>query len=147
MVVPFPNPPYTLYPQHLAAPLVSTAHVRRMPAVMEATPDDKPVTGAGTTESMMEPFPSSPFRFNPQHFAAPLVSTAHVCVSPALICFTVPAPLPPVTASVRVVMAVAPVLSRTVARTVAIPPVVGVPAMAPLLLRVSPVGRPVAVQV
>jgi hypothetical protein len=40
------------------------------------TPDVKPVTDTGVDDAAVEPLPSCPLSFTPQHFAAP-ETTAH----------------------------------------------------------------------
>jgi hypothetical protein len=66
-----------------AAPVV-IAQLRLPPAETEATFEESPVTPTGVVVDTVEPVPSSPVSFRPQHFAAlfgPV--TAHVCRNPA----------------------------------------------------------------
>ena len=55
-----PNWPLELYPQHVAPPVVVTAHAWAMPAEMEATPLPRPYTGTGTWDWVTVPSPSRP---------------------------------------------------------------------------------------
>ena len=59
VVVPFPNCPVLLLPQHLTAPPVTIAHVWLSPAVIDVAPV-RPVTATGVAESVVVPFPNSP---------------------------------------------------------------------------------------
>jgi hypothetical protein len=90
VVEPLPSCPLVLSPQHFAAP-ATTAHAELLllpdeyiePAALETdtavTPDDKPVTDTGVLDEVVEPLPSCPLSFAPQHFTAP-DTTAHADV-------------------------------------------------------------------
>src|SRR5580693_7226994 len=75
---PFPSCPSRLPPQHWTPPDMVTAQVwldpreSPPPAVMAETPDVRPVTGAGTLPSIVEPLPSWPCSSSPQHQTAPI---------------------------------------------------------------------------
>ena len=77
-IVPSPTCPYVLSPQHFRSPLVSNAHVFRIPVVRASTVDGKFCTVTGTDESLLLPVPSWPPKFQPQHCTAPETSSAHV---------------------------------------------------------------------
>ena len=86
VVVPSPSWPHALYPQHFKLLPVTVAHVdRELLASIEMTPLLSPATLTGTLLLLLVPSPSSPSLLRPQHFAAPVVSTAHVCSQPAAI--------------------------------------------------------------
>jgi hypothetical protein len=55
--VPSPSCPYTLSPQHIAAPSL-VPHVLICPADSTVTPDVIPTTGKGTNESFIVPSPN-----------------------------------------------------------------------------------------
>src|SRR5207248_5700297 len=84
VVLPLPNCPDALSPQHLAAPLAKSAHEWFPPAAI-ATAVMNPLTTTGVDASVVVPFPNSPFPLLPQHFAVPLAKSAHAWFPPALI--------------------------------------------------------------
>ena len=53
------------------------------PAETEVAPLPRPTTSTGVRLFALLALPSWPFMFRPQHFTAPAVVTAHVCVPPA----------------------------------------------------------------
>jgi hypothetical protein len=57
LVVPSPNSPCELLPQHFSAPS-ATAHVEFSPAVIAVTPLVSPVTCTGELESVLVPSPN-----------------------------------------------------------------------------------------
>ena len=76
VVVPFPNSPWLLSPQHFAVPLAKSAHEWMTPAETAAA-FDTPVTGTGVDELVVVPLPNSPKLLSPQHFAVPFANNAH----------------------------------------------------------------------
>ncbi len=58
-VVPFPNWPLLLYPQHFAVPFANRAHEWPAPAEI-ATALNRPLTTTGSDESVVVPFPNAP---------------------------------------------------------------------------------------
>ena len=56
--VPSPSCPLTLFPQHVAPPLVVRAHVWMYPAEILDTPDERPETLTGVELLVLVPFPS-----------------------------------------------------------------------------------------
>ena len=98
LLVPSPNSPQALKPQHLTAPPVVRAHEwLSAPAETEATPEPNPTTSTGVVELVVElvevPFPRPPALLFPQHLAAPLVVRAQVTSYPAVTVAT-PEPKP-----------------------------------------------------
>jgi hypothetical protein len=61
VVVPFPNCPEELKPQHLANPFVNNAHEKYSPAEI-ATERKRSLTTTGVDELVVVPFPNSPSR-------------------------------------------------------------------------------------
>ena len=56
-----------------------------------------PETSTGVDECVVDPLPSCPTQFGPQHAAVPLSRTAHVCPPPVLMSVMVrPVTAPPV---------------------------------------------------
>src|SRR5205823_4013889 len=82
VVVPSPNCPYVLFPQHCTPPL-TRAHVWWCPAAITVTPDVSPTTSTGLLRSVVVPSPSCPSELDPQHFTPPPVVRAHVWYCPA----------------------------------------------------------------
>src|SRR3989344_4588787 len=86
LVVPFPNWPFALLPQHLATPDV-TAQAKETPVPAPTprllTPDVRPETCTGTEELRFPPFPNVPSPLLPQHVTAPAVDSAHACAEPS----------------------------------------------------------------
>src|SRR5690606_12607607 len=80
--------PQLLLPQHLTPPPLVRAQVWPSPAAIAATPLESPLTSTGTWRSVLLLSPSSPYSFEPQHFAPPLPVTAQVWKRPALIAIT-----------------------------------------------------------
>lgn len=79
VLVPSPSCPEAFAPQHWTCRLGTIAQVvGSLPAAMANVPDDRPVTAVGVSRWVVVPSPTSPALFNPQHFAAPLVSSAQV---------------------------------------------------------------------
>jgi hypothetical protein len=64
--VPLPG----VLPQHLRPPDVVRAQLRLPPAETAATFEDSPETPTGVELDDVDPVPSSPASFHPQHFAA-----------------------------------------------------------------------------
>ena len=60
-VVPSPRCPYVLSPQHVRAPVASSAHVCHRPAVMAVTSLESPVTAVGVARLAVELSPSCPY--------------------------------------------------------------------------------------
>src|SRR5690606_12093151 len=85
---PSPSWPQLLLPQHLTPPPLVRAQVWPSPAAIAATPLESPLTSTGTWRSVLLLSPSSPYSFEPQHFAPPLPVTAQVWKRPALIAIT-----------------------------------------------------------
>src|SRR5688572_26747000 len=63
--------------------LQPAASSTRPPVVIPTTPLVSPVTSKGVNRSVVEPSPSCPEAFSPQHFTPPDVVTAHECPPPA----------------------------------------------------------------
>lgn len=88
VVVPVPSWPLALLPQQRTPPEVSTAQVWVPPAETDTTPvSGVPAalsTFAGVARCVVEPSPSRPLAFEPQHMAVPSVSRAQVCTVPAV---------------------------------------------------------------
>jgi len=82
VVVPSPNWPAPLLPQHRTAPDPNTAHECDHPAETDATPDDKPDTPTGVNRLVVVPSPNWPSALTPQHRTAPATNTAHECERP-----------------------------------------------------------------
>src|SRR5690242_4959422 len=77
-VVPSPDWPCWLAPQHLTSPPAPTAQVWASPAVIAVTPLDSPLTATDVRRSVLVPSPSWPALFAPQHLTSPPAVTAHV---------------------------------------------------------------------
>jgi hypothetical protein len=79
-VVALPSWPAEFSPQHLAVPLLNMAHEWVPPALIATTLARgllAPPTNTGVLEKLaVEPLPSWPDEFDPQHLAVPLASTA-----------------------------------------------------------------------
>src|SRR3990170_3387966 len=88
VVVPFPSWPPPLLPQHLTPPPLVRAQVWLEPAAIAATPLARPQTSTGTPLAVAEPFPSSPWEFQPQPLPPPPIVSAHVWQLPAVIALT-----------------------------------------------------------
>ena len=87
-VVALPSWPFEFTPQQEAAPPTVTAQEYALPAATCTTPDPRPLTATGTLDwDPADGAPSSPSRFAPQQYAAPL-RTAQVWETPALIWVT-----------------------------------------------------------
>jgi len=72
-------------PQHLRAPAAPiTAHETYKPVEIADTPEPKPATAIGLVDRFCEPSPSSPKKFEPQHFTPPPGVNPHVCHQPPL---------------------------------------------------------------
>src|SRR5437588_260262 len=82
VVVPLPNWPDPLPPQHLAQPSASSAHEWLPPAVI-ATALVRPLTATGIDELVVAPLPNCPEALEPQHLTVPLASSAHEWLPPA----------------------------------------------------------------
>src|SRR5439155_22999958 len=82
MVVPLPNWPWALAPQHLVVPSASNAHVWFSPA-LSATALARPVTTTGVDVLVVVPLPNWPKALAPQHLAVPFPSNAHEWLPPA----------------------------------------------------------------
>ncbi len=108
MVVPLPNRPESLLPQHLAVPLEGRAHVWLAPAVMAMAPLRKATT-TGIDELTMVPLPNWPELLAPQHLAVPSESKAHVWAQAAVMAV---APLRPVTTTGICELMVVPLPNR-----------------------------------
>ncbi len=68
------------------APVFKVAHECAPPAVTDvALVPSGSETRTGLGESVVEPSPSSPSAFEPQHMASPVSKVAHECVAPAVI--------------------------------------------------------------
>jgi hypothetical protein len=78
VVVPLPSSPSKFEPQHFVAPVLRRAQVCSSPALSSATPLCSPLTLTGIELLVVVPLPSSPSKFEPQHFAAPALVTAQV---------------------------------------------------------------------
>ncbi len=76
VVVPSPSHPALLYPQHLTAPVTSSAHECALPVVMAVTPSVSPLTCVGVFRLVVVLSPTCPRLFRPQQFAAPVTSNA-----------------------------------------------------------------------
>ena len=87
LVVPSPNWPKMLFPQHLTAPPESSAQVWSPPAEIAIAPV-RPVTLTGTFESVVVPLPNSPTTLYPQHWTVPPESRAQECWKPAAMAVT-----------------------------------------------------------
>ena len=59
VMVPFPNWPLSLYPQHFTVPSVNRAQVKPLPAEI-AVASLRPFTATGVDELTVVPFPNSP---------------------------------------------------------------------------------------
>ncbi len=97
VVVPFPSWPVKLYPEQSMPPPASRAHESWRPAAIAVAPLIA-LTAAGVGMQpqpvvVVVPFPSSPVPFLPQHSIEPLASSAHECVSPAVIAVALVIPL------------------------------------------------------
>src|SRR5437762_8523158 len=77
VVVPLPNCPELLCPQQRTAVSASSAHVCQPPTAMALGPAI-PATCTGGDELAIEPSPTSPYVFWPQHRAVPSDKMAHV---------------------------------------------------------------------
>jgi hypothetical protein len=84
VVVPFPNVPKALYPQHSAVPFANNAHEWFWPVEI-TTAVVTPLTTTGVDEFVVVPFPNWPLAFRPQHLAVPFANNAHECEPPAAI--------------------------------------------------------------
>src|ERR687887_565143 len=73
-----PSSPTALYPQHLAAPELVSAHEWLLPAVIVATPLERPETSTGVWRSVVVPSPSWHTSFRPQHLTPPANVRAQV---------------------------------------------------------------------
>jgi hypothetical protein len=92
VVLPSPSWPFSLPPQHIAAPAVVTAHVWFAPAEMAAMPLDKPTTSMGvdvhgkgspiTEHTACAVPPNWPELSDPQHFALPAFVTTQAWFPP-----------------------------------------------------------------
>src|ERR1700757_2762547 len=78
---PSPSAPYWLKPQHLIAPLASSAQLCRSPIAI-ALAVLIPVTVTGGYEIVLDPSPS-PWVLDPQHWTEPLTSSAQLYELPA----------------------------------------------------------------
>ena len=92
-VVPFPNSPESLAPQHLTPSAVVSAQVwdpsNPPPAVIALTPLVKPLTSTGVERLRVGPFPPDcPEELFPQHFTPPTVVRAQLWFPPAVIALT-----------------------------------------------------------
>ncbi len=83
VVVPSPSWPKPLLPQHSVPPDVITAQVWASPPSSEATPPPTAEATTGTVWLVVEPSPSWPLAFAPQHTTMPLVFSAQVWYAPA----------------------------------------------------------------
>ncbi len=82
-MVPSPNWPKRLSPQHCTPRAAVTAHVSAYPADTETTPRVSPDTWTGVELLAMVPSPNSPFALSPQHWTPPRDVTAQVWNQPA----------------------------------------------------------------
>lgn len=76
VVVPSPNWPPELAPQHHSVPSVRVAHVCASPVTTRSHVAPTP-TWVGTSRSVVSPRPSWPSRLRPQHHSVPSVRRAH----------------------------------------------------------------------
>ena len=88
IVEPFPSWPPPLNPQHLTPPALVRAQVWVLPAAIAVTPMARPARSTGVALPIVEPFPSCPLTFQPQHLTAPAFMSAHVWAKPAAIALT-----------------------------------------------------------
>src|ERR1039458_4914847 len=80
VVEPFPRRPLPLFPQQYAAPPIATPHVCQFCPALSDAKGTPPTTATGTELFWLlplVPFPNSPYSFNPQHQAEPLVVRPH----------------------------------------------------------------------
>src|SRR5436309_801426 len=78
VMVPLPNWPLALAPQHLAVPFANTAHVWSPPAVI-TTAVTSPLTTTCVDESVRVPLPNWPWPLAPQHRVIPYACSTHEC--------------------------------------------------------------------
>ena len=74
-MVPFPNCPELLLPQHLAVPSANNAQDWEPPDEI-ATADARPLTTTGIDDCVVVPFPNCPEPLAPQHLAVPFANDA-----------------------------------------------------------------------
>src|ERR1019366_3227696 len=96
VVVPLPNWPSPLNPQHSTVPPESSAQADSPPAEIAVTPL-RPETATGVEESVVVPLPSSPWPLLPQHSTVPPDRSAQAETEPST--ETAVAPLRPETAT------------------------------------------------
>ena len=87
VVVPLPNWPSALLPQHFAAAFANNAHEWLSPAEIATPrpPKARPLTTTGIDELVVVPSPNWPSPSLPQHLAVPFASTAHEWLAPPVI--------------------------------------------------------------
>ncbi len=73
-----------LKPQHCTPPVVVSAQLKLLPAVIAATPLDRPVTGTAVALLVVLPLPSWPFPLLPQHWTPPALLIAQAWVVPTV---------------------------------------------------------------
>jgi hypothetical protein len=78
IIEPFPSWPPVLLPQHFTPPPLVSAQVWPPPAAIALTPLARPTTSTGMRLFALEPFPSWPNLFEPQHFTPPPLVIAQV---------------------------------------------------------------------
>jgi hypothetical protein len=61
VVPPSPSWPEVFKPQHCKVPVLDRAQVSELPAAIETTPLESPVTATGEDELTVKPLPSSPY--------------------------------------------------------------------------------------
>ena len=90
VVDPSPSWPLLFQPQHTDLPVLCTAHVWNLPALIATTSlsglesEEEVTTLTGEDEDDVLPRPSCPFDPAPQHFTCPDASSAHECDAPTV---------------------------------------------------------------
>lgn len=72
-----------LVPQHFTPPAWVRAQVWYVPDVRARTPDPRPTTPTGLLLDFLDPLPSCPYSFDPQHLTPPVLVMAQKCSPPA----------------------------------------------------------------
>ncbi len=83
VVLPSPNWPDPLRPQHLTPPPTVSEQVCPPPAAMACMPLARPTTSTGVLRLVVVPSPNWPDPLPPQHLTPPPMVSAQVCPSPA----------------------------------------------------------------
>src|SRR3990170_4719626 len=83
VVVPSPNWPPELDPQHLTPPVVVSAQLWANPAAAAATSLLRPDTSTGVVRFVVVPSPEWPLALEPQHLRLPAVVSAQPWMNPA----------------------------------------------------------------